>query len=67
MTRANHLEEILASAEQEYLREPLGPQLQLSLLATHPEWDGNGFAAAEKRLRSWTAGWKGRSTGCQSL
>lgn len=45
MTRAQHLERALTEAQNDYLTKPYGPQFFLGLLATHPKWDGNGFAA----------------------
>lgn len=49
ITRALHLSGHMDAAREEYLRGPLGPQLYLELLATHPAWDGNEFAAAHLR------------------
>ncbi|ROW08337.1 hypothetical protein VMCG_03225 [Cytospora schulzeri] len=49
MTRVRHLMERAEGAHDKYLRKPLGPQLYLSLLATHPDWDGNGFGATQLR------------------
>lgn len=49
MTRARHYTEIMEAAYVKYLREAVGPQLYLGLLATHPGWDGNGFGAAHLR------------------
>lgn len=49
LTRANHLHQVLEDAEHRFLIEPLGAQLYLGLLATHPSWDGNGFAAQHLR------------------
>lgn len=47
MTRALHYEKALSEAQNDYLLKPYGSQLYLGLLATHPEWDGNGFAARQ--------------------
>lgn len=44
MTRVQHANKTLAEDDARYLRA-LGPQLYLGLLATHPDWDGNGFAS----------------------
>lgn len=49
MTRAAPLVRALEGAERAYLDEPLGAQLRLALLATHPSWDGHGFAARHLR------------------
>lgn len=49
LTRAIHFQQIMDDAEHRYLTEPLGAQLYLDLLATHPSWDGNGFAAQHLR------------------
>lgn len=49
LTRAVHFQRFMEDAEREYLSEPLGAQLYLGLLATHPSWDGNGFAAQHLR------------------
>lgn len=46
VTRALHHLKHMEAAQEKYLRGPLGPQFYLGLLATHPDWDGNGFAAA---------------------
>lgn len=45
MTRALHFQKVMLEGEDKYLLKPYGPQFVLSLLATHPDWDGNGFAA----------------------
>lgn len=45
MTRAKHFQRAMNEAQNEYLLKPYGPQFTLGLLATHPDWDGNGFAA----------------------
>lgn len=45
LTRAVHFQQMVEDAECRYLVKPFGPQLQLALLATHPSWDGHGFAA----------------------
>lgn len=45
LTRAYHYQHFMEDAERKYLAEPFGAQLYLGLLATHPSWDGNGFAA----------------------
>lgn len=45
MTRALHYERAINEAQNDYLLKPYGSQFTLGLLATHPEWDGNGFAA----------------------
>ncbi|KAK2614905.1 hypothetical protein N8I77_001695 [Diaporthe amygdali] len=49
LTRAVHFQQFMEDVERKYLTEPLGAQLYLGLLATHPEWDGNGFAAQHLR------------------
>lgn len=49
VTRALHFQHFMENAERKYLTEPLGAQLYLGLLATHPDWDGNGFAAQHLR------------------
>lgn len=49
LTRAIHYQRFMEDAEREYLAEPFGAQLYLGLLATHPSWDGNGFAAQHLR------------------
>lgn len=33
------------AADEEYLQKPFERRLQLGLLATHPDWDGHGFAS----------------------
>lgn len=45
MTRALDYSNAMQAAERTYLFEPFARQLELSLLATHPDWDGHGFAA----------------------
>ncbi|KAJ4419383.1 hypothetical protein N0V82_004965 [Gnomoniopsis sp. IMI 355080] len=45
ITRARQVEEVMKEAGDKYLLKPYGQQLVLALLATHPDWDGNGFAA----------------------
>ncbi|KAJ4390150.1 hypothetical protein N0V93_007624 [Gnomoniopsis smithogilvyi] len=45
MTRALHFQKKVFDGQDKYLLKPYGPQFVLSLLATHPDWDGNGFAA----------------------
>lgn len=45
LTRALHFQNIMEDAERKFLIEPFGTQLYLGLLATHPSWDGHGFAA----------------------
>lgn len=45
MTRVQSLLKVMLEAEDKYLTKPYGPQFRLGLLATHPDWDGNGFAA----------------------
>ena len=47
MTRSLHYSGRMSAAKDKYLDKPLGPQLYLGLLATHPGWDGNGFAAVQ--------------------
>lgn len=49
MTRLRHVNTSMAGHDDKYLKI-LGPQLYLGLLATHPDWDGNGFAS---RHLSW--------------
>ena len=49
LTRALHFQQFMEDAEREYLAEPFGAQLYLGMLATHPSWDGNGFAAQHLR------------------
>lgn len=49
MTRAQHYQKAMLEAEEQYLTKPYGSQLRLGLLATHPKWDGNGFAARHIR------------------
>lgn len=49
LTRAVHYQHYMEDAERKYLAEPFGAQLYLGLLATHPSWDGNGFAAQHLR------------------
>lgn len=45
LTRAIHFQHVVEDAERRYLIEPFGSQLSLALLATHPSWDGHGFAS----------------------
>lgn len=45
LTRALQYSNTMQAAERKYLLEPFARQLELGLLATHPDWDGNGFAA----------------------
>lgn len=45
ITRLQHVHRAMNYALNEYLIKPYGPQFSLALLATHPEWDGNGFAS----------------------
>ncbi|KAF2218300.1 hypothetical protein BDZ85DRAFT_171045, partial [Elsinoe ampelina] len=47
MTRLADMERQMDAAMQRYIYSSDKPQLYLNLLATHPEWDGNGFAAAQ--------------------
>ncbi|KAI7785416.1 gnat family [Diaporthe eres] len=49
LTRIAHYQQYMEDAEHKYLAEPFGAQLYLGLLATHPSWDGNGFAARHLR------------------
>ncbi|KAH9887133.1 hypothetical protein F4778DRAFT_434564 [Xylariomycetidae sp. FL2044] len=50
MTRAVQVEEAIARGEREYLDGVYGAQqAYLGGLATHPRWDGHGFAAAHLR------------------
>ncbi|KUI69229.1 hypothetical protein VM1G_05356 [Cytospora mali] len=49
MTRALHFRGHMEAAKQKYLDEPFDTQLYLGLLATHPDWDGNGFGATHLR------------------
>jgi hypothetical protein len=45
-TRANQVQERMDSAKQKYLDDVYADkQLYLKVLATHPKWDGHGFAA----------------------
>ncbi|KAF7539103.1 hypothetical protein G7054_g2425 [Neopestalotiopsis clavispora] len=44
-TRADDFLKQSAAAEDKYLNEVYDRQDYLALLATHPKWDGNGFAA----------------------
>lgn len=45
MTRARHFSKWSEAAERDYIRDRPGRHLCLALLATHPSWDGHGFAA----------------------
>lgn len=45
MTRAEHFLRQGQEAEKKYLDDVYDRQDYLALLATHPKWDGNGFAA----------------------
>lgn len=49
MTRIEHFQRAMLEAEYNYLDKPYGTQFRLDLLATHPDWDGNGFAARHLR------------------
>lgn len=49
LTRAFHFKHLIEDAERTYLINPFGTQLYLGLLATHPSWDGHGFAAQHLR------------------
>lgn len=44
-TRMLDFNEQLAKFDRKYFRTAYSHQLYLNLLATHPSWDGNGFAA----------------------
>ncbi|KAI0129856.1 hypothetical protein BJ170DRAFT_290280 [Xylariales sp. AK1849] len=46
MTRALDLSKRMDNAHKTYLEDVYERQLYLAVLATHPKWDGNGFAAA---------------------
>ncbi|KAI1363202.1 hypothetical protein F5Y08DRAFT_354722 [Xylaria arbuscula] len=46
MTRAIDFQRQMDIAEKRYIFDFPEPQLLLSLLATHPSWDGHGFGAA---------------------
>ncbi|KAI1402688.1 hypothetical protein F4819DRAFT_267485 [Hypoxylon fuscum] len=48
-TRAAHLMKAMDSAQKTYLDDVYDHQVYIHLLATHPMWDGNGFAAAHLR------------------
>lgn len=45
MTRFQQFQRAMVDAQHDYLIKPYGPQFSLGLLATHPDWDGNGFAS----------------------
>jgi GNAT superfamily N-acetyltransferase len=45
--RALHLLRQLRAADAKYIKNAFETQLYLGVLATHPEWDGNGFGAAQ--------------------
>ncbi len=47
LVRLAHLAPQLQAAEKKYVEEAYEHQLYLSLLATHPDWDGNGFGAMQ--------------------
>lgn len=49
-TRASDFERQMAVIEKEYFSTAYPQQLYLNILATHPSWDGHGFAA---RLVNW--------------
>jgi GNAT superfamily N-acetyltransferase len=45
--RALHLLRQLQAADAKYIRNAFETQLYLGVLATHPDWDGHGFGAAQ--------------------
>ncbi|KAJ9605868.1 hypothetical protein H2200_009717 [Cladophialophora chaetospira] len=47
LIRTAHLAPQLNKAEKDYIEDAYEYQLYLGLLATHPDWDGNGFGAAQ--------------------
>ncbi|ROW07498.1 hypothetical protein VPNG_07097 [Cytospora leucostoma] len=59
MTRVRHFTSVMQEAREKYI-DPIGRQVFLDLLATHPDWDGNGFASHHLR---WGKGQLGRGGG----
>lgn len=49
LIRALHLSRQFLAADEQYIKDAYEYQLYLGLLATHPDWDGHGFAAAQLR------------------
>ena len=49
LIRALHLVPQFEAAEKTYIEDAYEYQLYLGLLATHPDWDGHGFGAAQVR------------------
>ncbi|KAK5111648.1 hypothetical protein LTR62_004753 [Meristemomyces frigidus] len=47
LTRAAQVQAETKRVEDIYFRNLTSPQLYLNLLATHPDWDGHGFGAAQ--------------------
>lgn len=47
VVRAVHLLRQVEAADKEYIQDAHDHQLYLASLATHPDWDGHGFAAAQ--------------------
>ena len=47
LIRALHISPQLQAVEKEYIEDKYEYQLYLGLLATHPDWDGHGFGAAQ--------------------
>ena len=47
VTRAADFERQFKQIADPYIRDLTEPQLYLGLLATHPDWDGHGFGAAQ--------------------
>ncbi|KAK7747421.1 hypothetical protein SLS53_001676 [Cytospora paraplurivora] len=56
MTRVRHLADVMQESREKYI-DSIGRQIYLDLLATHPDWDGNGFASHHLR---WGKGQLGR-------
>lgn len=49
LTRARQVHGAMEEANEKLLHGRFAPLLELALLATHPDWDGNGFAARHLR------------------
>jgi hypothetical protein len=47
LVRAAHLLPQIQAAEKKYIEDAYEHQLYLGVLATHPDWDGHGFGAAQ--------------------
>lgn len=62
LTRAAHYSKQFSAAEERYVDNYPGTQVYLNILATHPNWDGQGFGAAQCHWGMAMASEMGRPT-----